>query len=56
MEKLATLHYINLAFIPRNCNVAPKQKFPMTMTFLKFWLRVQLCLLVITYYMSKIQC
>jgi len=30
MEKLATLHYINLAFVTRDCDVAPplKQKFP----------------------------
>ena len=25
MEKSATLHYINLAFMPRDCDVAPKQ-------------------------------
>jgi len=25
MEKSKTLHYINLAFIPRDCDVAPKQ-------------------------------
>jgi len=28
MEKSAKLHCINLVFIPRDCDVAPKQKFP----------------------------
>jgi len=29
MEISATPHYINLAFIPRDCDVAPKQKSPL---------------------------
>ena len=31
MEKLATLHYINLAFIPHDCNEAPKQNPPLAL-------------------------
>jgi len=32
MEKSATLQYINLVFIPHDCDVAPKQKSPFSST------------------------
>ena len=30
MNKSATLHYRNLVFIPRDCDITPNKKFPPT--------------------------